>query len=274
VLEVRHRQAQQVAQHIRGEHRVDPVPGVDHEILAKPCQGGVEDQEDREADTDDDQRAAGLVHHDLVDDHLREKRGGEADKLDRERCDEDIAPDRAMLEQLGDEPAEAKRLLLRRKAGHLVIARLWRSEQDGDAFEACVELGERLRLRYFAARIEVEDALRIPPDEQRRHDTITRATKTNRGKRQGAELRRARRRLAGLEAARAKRVEEDYAVIRRRKLSEDERRIEWKARKSMQARKYPHERLAGDLRRLQCRCAVHRPPEDVGQFDKRLFLLP
>jgi hypothetical protein len=48
------------------------------------------------------------VHHHLVDDDLREDGCGEADELDGERGEQDVAPDLLVLEQLGDEPAEAE----------------------------------------------------------------------------------------------------------------------------------------------------------------------
>ena len=72
-------------------------------------------------DADHDQRALGLVHHDLVDDHLGEQRRGEADELDGERGEQHVAPDALVLEQLGDEPAEAEGLLFGCEAGDFLV---------------------------------------------------------------------------------------------------------------------------------------------------------
>jgi hypothetical protein len=71
-------------------------------------------------DTENDQGTAGLMHDHLIDDHLREKRSGQADELDGEGREQDIAPDGLVFQKLGGEPAEAEGLLLGGEAGDIV----------------------------------------------------------------------------------------------------------------------------------------------------------
>lgn len=58
---------------------------------------------------EDDQSASALVGNDLVDDHLGEKRVGEADQLNSQQGEQDVPPDFLMLEQFGDKPEKPRK---------------------------------------------------------------------------------------------------------------------------------------------------------------------
>jgi hypothetical protein len=108
VLEVRQVQPQQMAQYLAAEDGVDPVPRVQHEVLAQPAHAGVEQQEHAQPQRDHDQRVGRLVHHHLVDDDLREERRGEGEQLDEQRSEQHVAPHALVLEELGPEPRPAE----------------------------------------------------------------------------------------------------------------------------------------------------------------------
>jgi hypothetical protein len=84
VLEVRKVQPEEVPEHLAPEHRVHPVPGMQHEVLAQPAHPGAEEHEHRQPDGDGDEGAVRLVNDDLVDHHLGTQRRGETDQLDEE----------------------------------------------------------------------------------------------------------------------------------------------------------------------------------------------
>ena len=54
---------------------------------------------------------------DLVDNDLREERRDQTDELDGKRCQQYVAPDRLVLEELFGEPAETEVFLLGGEAG-------------------------------------------------------------------------------------------------------------------------------------------------------------
>ena len=108
VLEVAHRQLEQVIPHRRAQYGIDAIAAVQHEVLAHPCEQAREDGEDRHRNADGNQRALRSVHDHLVDDRLREERGGERDELQRERREQHVAPNVLVLEQFRHEPPEAE----------------------------------------------------------------------------------------------------------------------------------------------------------------------
>lgn len=260
-LEIRHRQAQQMAQHAGCEHRVHPVTGVDDEVLPHPAHRGVEGEEDRQAAGDDDERARALVHDDLVDDHLREERRPQADQHDRRRGDQDVAPDRAVLEDLRGEPAEAESALLRLEAGDLVLARLRRRGEDDGGLECGVEFVQGERARLVAAGLEVQHLLRVGAQEERGRCSSCAPHESESGERDRRDFLCVHGGFADPEPCGAKRLQQPYAVVRRRKLPEQQRFIEGKAGEPVQAGEKPDEMLPGDLRPLRrCRAAHPCPP--------------
>jgi hypothetical protein len=76
--------------------------------LPHPTQNRRKDNEYRECDTDDGERAGRVVHDYFVYDDLRKDRRCKRHQLDRKRRKQHIAPDRAVFEQLGHEPPEAE----------------------------------------------------------------------------------------------------------------------------------------------------------------------
>jgi hypothetical protein len=110
VLEVAHRQREQVLEHAGAEHGVHPIAGMQHEILPHPAHRRAERHDRGEGNADDDERVGRLVDDDLVDHHLGEERDGEGQHLDREGRGEDVAPDAPVLHELRHEPAEAEGL--------------------------------------------------------------------------------------------------------------------------------------------------------------------
>jgi len=82
LLEERQRKAQQVAEDPASEHRVDPVAGVQDQVLAQPRHHGGEYGEERQRDGDNHERRFRPVHDHLVDENLSEERRRQADQLD------------------------------------------------------------------------------------------------------------------------------------------------------------------------------------------------
>lgn len=78
------------------------------EVLAQPAQAGGKDQKDCQRYAGNDQRAARLVHDDLVDDDLGKQRCRQCDELNSERRQKNVTPDAAVLEQFRNEPAETE----------------------------------------------------------------------------------------------------------------------------------------------------------------------
>ena len=108
LFEVARGQAKQVLEDLQAQHGIDAVAGVQDEILAHPSHDGSKQHEYGQANANDGQGVEGVVDDDFVDDGLCEQRGGKRHQLNRGRGDEDIAKDFFVLEQLGDEPAEAE----------------------------------------------------------------------------------------------------------------------------------------------------------------------
>lgn len=108
VLEIGQRQTQEVAEDLAAQYGIDAVAGVQDEVLAQPAHGAGEEHEQDEGDTEDDEGALGLVYDDLIDDDLREERRSQADQLDGQAGEQDVAPDGLVLEEFGDEPVETE----------------------------------------------------------------------------------------------------------------------------------------------------------------------
>lgn len=103
-----------MAEYLTAQHGIDAVAGVQNEILPQPCQKSVEKQEDNQAHANGGQGALGLMHHHLVDNHLREQRRGEAHQLQYQRGDQHITPDGFVLQEFGQKPAKAEFLRVAR----------------------------------------------------------------------------------------------------------------------------------------------------------------
>ena len=136
--------------------------------LAQPAHSSAKEKEHRQAHRDRDQRALGLMDHDLVDHHLGANRRGEADELDEERGEEHVAPDALVPEELLPEPAEAEFRRRRRAVlGGRLLRRLVPHEEHVDV-ELLLERLNRRGLRRLAAGDEVEQPLGVALDEERR----------------------------------------------------------------------------------------------------------
>ena len=217
----------------RAEHGVDPVAGVQDEVLPHPAHGGAEQRDDHERDADDDQRVDRLVNDDLVDDDLREERGRQREQLDRRRREQHVAPDRLVLEQLGHEPAEAeRRCRLGPRVG--IGDRLARQRKLHDEpGEARGETFRRDRRRARATRLDqLQLGLGRTGDDRQPVCRGLRAFDRHAGEYHyaGRADRRdpVRGRLArgGLESEPAGGVEQRLEGVRRRELAQDERGVE------------------------------------------------
>ena len=108
VLEVARRQAEKVLEHLQAQHRVDAVAHVEDEVLAHPGHRGGENHKHRQTDADHRQRVERVMDNHFVNHYLGEQRRCERHQLDCERREEYVAEDAAVLQQFGDEPAEAE----------------------------------------------------------------------------------------------------------------------------------------------------------------------
>src|SRR5262245_39674877 len=96
------------------KHRVDAISRVQNEITPKECHHGVEDEKHRQAERYGKQCSVRMVYDDLIDNRLRKKRCREANHLDPERSQEDVAPGPTIAGERWNEPAksEAPRFLV------------------------------------------------------------------------------------------------------------------------------------------------------------------
>jgi hypothetical protein len=177
--------------------------------LAKPGHHGVEHEEHAQTDGDRDQGALRVVNDDLVDDHLGEDRGREPDDLDGERCEQDVAPDRLVAGERGNEPAEAEGRSLLRRAGMRLLGPFVRGQEHA-RLEERVEVGEQPGSRHVAAGLDVEQALAVLLEDERR-----RAGLEKRDGGQGKPLKPAApdRRVSRLEAVGARGFDERAPVV-------------------------------------------------------------
>jgi hypothetical protein len=110
-FEIVDRQGQQVAEGAARQADVDLVGGGQRQDLAQEAEGGVEHQRDDDADGQHPQRRCALVHQHLVDHQLEEDRRGQREEVHRHRGQRDVAEGRLLLQDLGNEPAQAERLV-------------------------------------------------------------------------------------------------------------------------------------------------------------------
>ena len=97
-----------MAEHLAAEDGVDAIAGVQYQVLPQPCHDGAEYHKHHHSDGDNYQGALGLVDYYLVNYHLGEKRGGEADELDDEGSCKHLTPNSLVLQELRNKPAETE----------------------------------------------------------------------------------------------------------------------------------------------------------------------
>ena len=169
MMKIQMRQAQQMSKHGGAQHRIDPVPGMQDQLLAYPSHAGGKQHENRHPRADDLERRQGLMHHDLVDHHLREQGQSQTQQLNGERRQQHFAPDRLVPEQFGDEPPEAKRLRLAssHQAG-IGLGGFGQDTLDGEDFrlETGKEFRHRERLRLIASGGKEQHPLAVAFDDQ------------------------------------------------------------------------------------------------------------
>ena len=257
----------------RAEHGVDAVAGVEHEVLARPGHRRAEHEEEDEREPDHGERALGVVHDHLVDDHLGEERRREPDQLDHERGDEHVAPDRAVADELGHEPAEAEALALarrrRRRRRPRVTARV---TSEGLRLEEARPFRDRERPRRVAAGVEVEQAAGFDRDEDRRRLAAVRVAcgrarecETGKGEPVGARGVDGDRMEAQAQALAG--AEQRVARVRRRELLREQRRIDRHVMQARQALQRPKEIRGGERHRalplqVSCRFVGTLPSRD------------
>ena len=108
MLKVPQGKFKEVVEDIGGEDGIDPIAGMQNQVLPHPTENGAEDHKDAHGNGDDNQRAGGAVDDDFINDGLGKERGAEREQLQNERGEQDIAPDFFMFEQFGNEPAKTK----------------------------------------------------------------------------------------------------------------------------------------------------------------------
>jgi hypothetical protein len=251
LLEVRQREAQQVAEDLAAQHRVHAVAGVQDQVLPQPAHARVEEHEHHQTQADRDQRALRLIDDHLVQDHLRSQGRGETDELDEERSQQHVAPDLFVLEELGGEPAEAEA-----PGSHLPGIRIGRlgalvPQQDELRLEAGGELAQRRDLRSLGASDEIEQPLAIALHEQRWPGRVA-LEHAHAGKAHVLQTARLGRVLACLEAKGAGGFDELRTRVRRREALLKEFRIEGNAADLAKAADQPEKIARGYA------CRVHR----------------
>jgi hypothetical protein len=97
-------------EHRGAQHRVDTHAGVEQQGLPDPAQGRRKEHEHAQTHAERDQGGLRSMDDHLVDDGLCEQRRSQGQQLDDERGGQHVAPETAVLEQLGHEPAEAELL--------------------------------------------------------------------------------------------------------------------------------------------------------------------
>ena len=80
-LEIARRQTEQAAENGRAERRIDPVAGVDDQVLPYPRKYGGKQHEDDQRERNHVQRVNGLVHDHFVDNCLGGERRNQCDQL-------------------------------------------------------------------------------------------------------------------------------------------------------------------------------------------------
>jgi len=107
-LEVRERQAHQVAEQARAEFDVDAAGGVAEDVGAQRGEHALEDDHDEQADDEHVECGQAVMHQHLVHHDLEEQRAHQREELQEQRDDQHFAEQLAVLDQAGDEPAEVE----------------------------------------------------------------------------------------------------------------------------------------------------------------------
>jgi hypothetical protein len=243
-----------MAEYLRRQHRVHAVAGMQHQILAHPSHGRIEDEKNAEPQRYRKQRALRLVDHHLVDDHLGEERRGETHQLEGKRGEQHVAPDALVSRERRNEPpeAEAARLAI----GIVERRRGTRSEQHR-LLEMRGKVMQRERAGRLFSRQEVQEPLAVGAQEKRRHrygrivgGLCGTAHETQAGKRQAVERSGFRAGEARFQAARLRGFEQGGEIVGRRKLLEYEVGVERNAMQPAQAGQRPDEAFGQNGRAL------------------------
>ena len=251
VLEVARGQFEQMLEHGRSQHRVDPVAGVQHQVLAYPGEQHGEHHEHGQADADHDERALGVVHHDLVDHHLGEQRCCQGQQLDHEGCDQHVAPDVPVFQEFRDEPAKAEAPGCRRHGIRIGERFGAGAELQHLARELGIEVGARDLAGCGICWAEQHDAGGVYGDEEGQSCVRLSLRRVRRGRRRRRKHQTRQRQcgeLAGFTGAhtrpkahRACRLQEGCPRIRRRKALQQQARIEGDAMHLAHRPQGPHE---------------------------------
>ena len=107
-LEIRERQAQQMAEQLRAKRDVDPVRRVREHVRAQPAEHGIEQRHDEQPEREQIERGETAVHEHLVDDDLEEQRGDEREQLQKERREQHFRKIAPVLKNKRREPGEVE----------------------------------------------------------------------------------------------------------------------------------------------------------------------
>ncbi len=233
-----------------GEDRVDAIAGVQEKILAHVAESGGENEEEQQRRHDHRQRARGVMDDHLVDDDLGEQRRGERNELHHQRSGEHVAPDGAVAQELGHEPSQAER-----RRGELGLrrgARLLGAQELGGVL--LYQLLMRNAVRRAVA-LGHQDRARIGGEYQGEPRRLAFGGAPRDDDRQGQAREIPRRIVAprDVEPERGSGLADRRDAGRRRKLLQEEARLEGHVQESAQACEYPCQ-----IRRLHRRLGTHR----------------
>ena len=111
VLEEVERQVEHVLEGSGSDAQVDLVGGVQQQVVAQEIKTRIHGQGNGHAEPEYVQGGEGLVDQHLVDDDLEENRGHQGDGIDEQHRQGDIKEGHLLTKDLGDEPAQAERLV-------------------------------------------------------------------------------------------------------------------------------------------------------------------
>ena len=147
-LEVGDRQSQHMPEQLRPERDVDATRRMREQIRAQRTEDGLEKYDGEHADGDDMQRRGRLVDQHLVDHDLEKERRHQRKELNKERGDQYLAQQLAVLDDSGNEPRKVELAIFRPQPralgkenetpGPLGLKRLARHEV-GPGFERIVD---------------------------------------------------------------------------------------------------------------------------------------
>jgi len=259
LLEVAQRQAQHMTEHLTAEHGVDAVPGVNHQVLAQPGHHGREHHEHHERESDHRQRAVRLMHDHLVDDRLCEQRRRERHELNRQRGEQDIAEDALVLDQLGDEPAEAEVPASCGIRGAAIVRTaallLGPLQCEQHRLKLTLELGDGHGLAGLRSCSEQQDALAVRLQDQRGPELRVAAERYG-GQAVSAHAAARQPLLTQMKAERLRRFPQTAEAVGRRVVLQNQSSIERHPEQLTQAAQHPQElitlerRVEVDRRRL------------------------